>query len=150
MDINKIRGGSIGLGYPMLARINYTAWTLKMKVLQAQRVQIVIEASDAKTPVEEKTHKVALAMIYQGIPQDMLLRWLTRRPSKSVKKAREAIKTPCQGADRVKKVIIQTLKVEFESLTMNKNELLDDFIVYRFSKLTPLYTHTLFNEQHPI
>lgn len=32
MEVNKVKGGSIGLSYPMLTRSNYTAWALKMKV----------------------------------------------------------------------------------------------------------------------
>lgn len=39
MDVSKPKEGSIGLNYPMLARNNYTAWLLKMKVfMQAQGV----------------------------------------------------------------------------------------------------------------
>lgn len=33
----------------------------------------------------------------------------------------------CQGADRVKKARIQTLKAEFETLRMDENEQLEDF-----------------------
>lgn len=33
MDVNKmIKGGSIGLSYPVLSKGNYTAWSMKMKV----------------------------------------------------------------------------------------------------------------------
>ena len=125
MDVGKVKGGSVGLTYPMLARSNYTAWALKMKVfMQAQGVWIAVEPSDAKAVIEEKTDKVALAMIYQGIPEDMLL---SIAEKKTAKEAWEAIKTMCQGADRVKKARVQTLKAEFESLRMDDNEQLDDF-----------------------
>ena len=125
MDMNKIKGGSIGLSYPMLARSNYTAWALKMKVfMQAQGVWTAIEPSDAKTPIDEKADKVALAMNYQGIPEDILL---TLADKKTAKEAWEAIMTLCQGADRVKKARIQTLKAEFESMTMKENEIIDYF-----------------------
>lgn len=48
----------------------------------------------------------------------------------------EANKVQCQEADRVKKVWIQTLKVEFESLKMNKNELLHDFFMKLYGLVT--------------
>ena len=127
MDVNKIKGGSFGLSYPMLARSNYTAWSLKMKVfMQAQGVWAAVESTDEKTVVEEKTDKIALAMIYQGIPEEFLLMIAEK---KTAKEAWDAIKTLCQGADRVKKARIQTLKAEFEALSMKENENLDDFHV---------------------
>ncbi|XP_074377180.1 uncharacterized protein LOC141718699 [Apium graveolens] len=43
------------------------------------------------------------------------------------KEAWEAIKMLCQGADRVKKEMVQTLKAEFELLSMKDSEQLDDF-----------------------
>lgn len=101
MEINKAKpGGSIGLSYPTLSRNNYTTWALKMKVyMQAQGVWTAIEQSDPKTAVEEKVDKVALAMLYQGLPEDMLL---TIAEKGTAKEAWEALKTMCQGADRVK------------------------------------------------
>lgn len=125
MDVKKNKVGSIGLTYPMLNRSNYTAWALKMKLfIQAQGVWSAIEPTDAKAPVEEKSDKVALAMVYQGIPEDIIL---SVTDKKTAKEAWEAIMTLCQGADRVKQAKIQTLKAEFESMTMKENESIDDF-----------------------
>lgn len=125
MEMNKLKGGSIGLSYPMLARSNYTAWALKMKVfMQAQGVWNVVEPSDPKAAVEEKSDKVAMAMIYQGIPEDVLLSMAEKKTTKDVW---EAIKTLCQGVDRAKKAKIQTLKSEFEALCMKDSENIDDF-----------------------
>ncbi|KAL8127875.1 hypothetical protein AgCh_014714 [Apium graveolens] len=122
MDNGKNKGGSFGLTYPMLTKGNYTAWALKMRVfMQAQGVWNAIEAPD---PKDEKSDKIALAMIYQGIPEDMLLS-ITEK--KIAKEGWEAIKVMCQGADRVKKARVQTLKAEFETLRMNDGEQLDDF-----------------------
>lgn len=42
----------------------------------------------------------------------------------------------CQGAERVKKTRVQTLKEDFESLTVKNNEQLDDF----YMKLNGLVT----------
>lgn len=125
MDVNKLKGGSIGLSYPMLAKGNYTAWSMKMRVfMQAQGVWEAVEPSDPKAAVESKTDKIAMAMIYQGIPEEVLLSLAER---KTAKEAWVAIKTMCQGAEKVKTAKIQTLKAEFESLHMKEMDALDDF-----------------------
>lgn len=96
--------GSIGLSYHILTRTNYTAWALKMKVfMQAQGVWTGVEPNGPKVAVEEKTDKVVMAMIYQGIPEETLL---CLEEKKTTKDVWEAIKTLNQGADRVKKAKI--------------------------------------------
>ncbi|XP_074336150.1 uncharacterized protein LOC141673314 [Apium graveolens] len=72
----------------------------------------------------EKNDKVALAMIYQGISEDMLL---SIAGKKTTKEGWEAIRVMFQGADRVKRAMVQMLKAEFESLCMDDSENLDDF-----------------------
>ncbi|XP_074377787.1 uncharacterized protein LOC141719314 [Apium graveolens] len=114
MDTRNAKARSIGLTYPVLEKSNYTAWTLKMKVfMQAQGVWTAVELSDAKAPLDDKIDKVAWAMIYQGIHEDMLL---SIADKKTAKEGWEAIRLMCQGADRVKRAKIQMLKVGFESL----------------------------------
>lgn len=113
MDVNKLKGGSVGLSYPTLTRENYTAWSMKMRVfMQAQGVWEAVEASDSKASdskatVDGKTDKIALAMIYQGIPEDVLL---SLAEKKTAKDAWDAIRTLCQGAEKVKSARVQTLK----------------------------------------
>ena len=125
MDVNKLKGGSIGLSYPLLAKGNYTAWSMKMRVyMQAHGVWDAVEPSDPKAAVEGKTDKIALAMIYQGIPEDVLL---SLAEKKTAKEAWEAIKTMSQGAEKVKTAKVQTLKAEFEALCMRDTDQLDDF-----------------------
>ncbi|XP_074346384.1 uncharacterized protein LOC141685161 [Apium graveolens] len=92
--------------------------------MQAQGVWVAIEQSDPKVAVEEKTDKVALAMIYQGLAEDMLLSIAEKG---TTKEAWEALKTICQGADRIKKAKAQTLRPEFESLSMKDIEQIDEF-----------------------
>lgn len=134
MDAPKMKEGSLGLSYPMLARNNYTAWSLKMKVfMQAQGVWEAIEADDLKEKIETRVDKVALAAIYQGIPEDMLLSVAEKR---TAKEAWDAIKTMCVGADRVKKAKVQTLRAELESLCMTETEQLDDFCMKLYGIVT--------------
>lgn len=85
--------------------------------MQAHGVWVAIEPSDPKAVIEEKADKKALAVIYQGVLDDMLL---TIAEKKTSKEAWEAIKTMCMGADKVRKAKAQTLKSEFESLRMKK------------------------------
>ena len=128
MDVGKIKGGStgsVGLTYPMLSKSNYTTWALKMKVfMQAQGVWSAVEPSDPKAVIEDKTDKVVLVMIYQGVPEETLL---SIADKKTAKGAWDALKTMCLGAERVKKAKIQTLKTEFESLSMKDSEQVDEF-----------------------
>ena len=120
-----MKNGSIGLSYPMLDRSNYTTWAIKMKVfIKTQGAWNAIELKDPKTAVDKKTDQVALAMIYQGILEGMLLSIAYKETTKG---AWDAIKTLCQGADKVKNARIQTLKSEFEAMTMKEDETIDDF-----------------------
>lgn len=135
MDTSKTKDSSFGLSYPMLIKVNYTAWALKMKVfMQAHGVWEAIEPKDGKATVEDKIDKQALAVIYQGIPEDMLMALADKKTSKE---AWGAVKTMCLGADKVKKARVQTLKGEFEALCMKDTEHLDEF----YMKLNGLFTN---------
>lgn len=127
-EASKNKDGQIGLTFPMLTKTNYTAWAMKMRVfMQAHGVWEAVEQKDPKDPkvtVEDKMDKRALAMIYQGISEDLLL---TLAERKTAKDAWDAIKTVSLGAEKVKKAKAQTLKAEFESLKMKDSEQLDDF-----------------------
>ncbi|XP_074361297.1 uncharacterized protein LOC141701567 [Apium graveolens] len=126
---------SFGLSYPMLTRGNYTVWALKMKVyMQAHGIWEAVTPKDPNDAIEEKTDKMALAAIYQGIPEDILL---SVAEKETAKETWEAVKVLCQGADRVKQARIQTLKSEFESMSMKDSESLDDFCL----KLNGLVTN---------
>ena len=125
-EISKTKEG-VGLSYPMLERDNYTAWAIKMRVfMQAHGVWEAIDPKSSKSTVEERTYKIALAAIYQGIPEDILL---SISEKGTAKEAWGAIKTMCLGADRVKKAKVQTLKADFDSLRMKDNEKLDEFSI---------------------
>ncbi|KAL8117753.1 hypothetical protein AgCh_015586 [Apium graveolens] len=70
--------------------------------LQAHGVWDAISPKDPKTTVvEEKEDKLALAAIYQAIPEDILL---TLADKERAKEAGEAIKVTCQGADNASRL----------------------------------------------
>ncbi|GJU50602.1 zinc finger, CCHC-type containing protein [Tanacetum coccineum] len=122
---NGEKDGQISLHYPMLSRNNYAAWAIKMRVfMQAQGVWDAVEPRTSNTVVEVKKDKMALAAIYQGIPEDLLL---SLAEKKIAKEAWEALKTMFIGADRVKTARIQTLKAEFEAMNMKETEGVDEF-----------------------
>ncbi|KAL8123367.1 hypothetical protein AgCh_011368 [Apium graveolens] len=101
--------------------------------MQAHGVWEAIEPKDPKGVVEDKIDKRALAFIYQGVPEDVLL----SLAEKKLSYAWTAIKTIFLGADKVKVARAQTLKSEFEALAMRKDEQLDDF----YLKLNGLVTN---------
>lgn len=120
----KCKDGTLSLSYPMLTRENDTMWVMKMKVfMEAHHVWEAIDLEGSKT-IEKKTDKVALAAIYQVVSEDILL---ILAEKKTTKETWKAVKMLRQGAERVKKAQVQTLKAEFESMTMKDTDSLDDF-----------------------
>lgn len=135
VETGKAKDGAVSLSYPMLSRGNYTAWAMKMKVyMQAHSVWVAVESKDTKTMIDDRTDKIALAAIYHGIPKDILL---SLAEKKTAKEAWEAIKIMCQGAERVKTTRVQTLKAEFEAMTMKDTDSFDDF----YLKISGLVTN---------
>ncbi|KAL8091057.1 hypothetical protein AgCh_040237 [Apium graveolens] len=125
MDSEKNKDGVVSLRYPMLTRENYTAWAMKMRVyIQAHGVWNAIESKDPKGSSDDRVDKIALAAIYQGIPEVVLL---GIAEMETAKEAWDAVKVMCQGAERVRKARVQTLKAEFEAMNMKDSDSLDDF-----------------------
>ncbi|XP_020260266.1 uncharacterized protein LOC109836694 [Asparagus officinalis] len=116
--------GSLTLQYPTLSRDNYASWAIKMKVyMKAQDVWDAIEPA-AGASVEHRKDQMALAAIYQGIPEETLM---VIAEKQTAKEAWETLKTMHLGADRVRNAKVQTLKSEFELLRMKENDNVDDF-----------------------
>ena len=67
---------------------------------------------------------MALAAIYQGVSEDVLL---TLAEKDSAKETWEVLKMMHMGAERIKEAKAQTLKTEFELLRMKDGESVDDF-----------------------
>ncbi|XP_020270454.1 uncharacterized protein LOC109845593 [Asparagus officinalis] len=112
----------VSLHYPMLSKTNYAVWTIKMRVyLQAQGVWDAIQPG---IDVETRKDKMALAAIYEAIPEENLFLIAEKE---TAKEAWETLKTKYVGADRVKQAKLQTLKSEFETLRMKEAETIDDF-----------------------
>ncbi|XP_074360312.1 uncharacterized protein LOC141704474 [Apium graveolens] len=96
-----------------------------MKVfMQAQGVWNVVSPSDEKAVIDDRNDKVAMAMMYQGLPKDMLLYVAQKKTTKEIW---EAVKNLCQGSDKMKVARVQTLKSEFETVSMKESKQVDDF-----------------------
>ncbi|XP_074342522.1 uncharacterized protein LOC141680110 [Apium graveolens] len=133
-EIGKLKDGTVSLNYPMLTRGNYMVWAMKMNVyMQAYGVWKAIETIE-NDKIEDRTDKIALVVIYQEIPEDILPSLAEKR---TAKEAWQTIKMTCQGVERVKTAKIQMLKSEFERMSMRESESLDDF----YLKLSGLVTN---------
>ncbi|XP_074352628.1 uncharacterized protein LOC141691769 [Apium graveolens] len=92
----------------------------------AHGVWEAVEPSDPKAAIEAKTDKIALAMIYQALPEEIMLSLADKKTSKD---AWDAIKIMCQGDERVKQAKVQTLRAKFEGLSMKDTNQIDDFYI---------------------
>lgn len=87
-------GISISLYYPMLMKMNYLTWAIKMCVyLQAQGVWDAIQPG---TVVETRRDNMALAGIYEAIPEENLL---LISEKETANKEWETLKTMYVGVD---------------------------------------------------
>ena len=124
---------------PMLNKSNYDNWSIKMKaLLGSQDVWEIVEkgyvependgglsqAQKDSLRDSRKRDKKALYLIYQGLDDDAFEKI---SEAKMAKKAWEKLQTSYKGADPIKKVRLQTLRVEFETLHMKEAEGISDY-----------------------
>jgi len=84
----------MSLQCPLLTRNNYASWALRMRViLQAHSVWDAVIKDD----IDEHTDRQAIAVIYQGILEDVLL---MLAENDSAKKTWEALKVIHMAAER--------------------------------------------------
>nr|GEW43405.1 zinc finger, CCHC-type [Tanacetum cinerariifolium] len=84
-----------------------------------------------KTKADNKRDKIAIAFLYQALPEEQLLQITKYKTAKAIWKD---LKTRHLGEEIVQQARLQTLKSDFEMLQMNENETIDAFI----TKLTTL------------
>lgn len=78
-----------------------------------------IEPKKPENAVSVKKDKTAMAAIYHVIPEDVLL---SIAEKKTVKEVRETLKVVYMGAGMIRAAKVQTLKAEFEILSMKESE----------------------------
>ncbi|GKD99909.1 zinc finger, CCHC-type containing protein [Tanacetum coccineum] len=128
--------GNVPLQCPKLTYTNYTAWALMMEtILKACGLWKVIDAqkeTDGKkkiggeheTTIDEKAENTAKGMIFQTLPQDMLMQVAQYTTANEVW---NSIKVKHLGADLVQKARLQTLRSELETLKMKPHESTSEF-----------------------
>ncbi|GJZ16522.1 zinc finger, CCHC-type containing protein [Tanacetum coccineum] len=128
--------GNVPLQCPKLTDTNYTTWALMMEtILKAYGLWKVIDAQketdgkkktggEQETAIDEKAENTAKGMIFQTLPQDMLMQVAQYTTAKEVW---NSIKVKHLGADLVQKARLQTLRSELETLKMKPHESTSEF-----------------------
>ncbi|GJS41686.1 zinc finger, CCHC-type containing protein [Tanacetum coccineum] len=116
--------GNVSLQCPKLTDTNYTTWALMMETIM--KAYGIWETIVAKEGVEtnEKKENTSKAIIFQTLPQDILMQVAQYSTAKEVW---DSIKVKHLGADLVQKARLQTLRSELETLRIKPNEKVSDF-----------------------
>ena len=142
-------GGMIPFQVPMLTKSNYDNWSIKMKaLLGAQDVWDIVEKghkeqddvalSQAQRDAlrdSRKRDKKALYLIYQAVDEDAFEKI---SDAKTAKEAWEKLQTCNKGAEQVKKIRLQTLRGDFETLFMEDTESISDYFTRALSIVNQL------------
>ena len=105
----------------MLTNTNYRLWAMRMEVsLEANDLWGVIDGSE----VNRKKDHLALSMILNSISESQSNQIDIK---KSAKENWEVLHTFHVGMDKVLQAKVQALKREFETISMKRNEKIDDY-----------------------
>ncbi|GJQ94930.1 zinc finger, CCHC-type containing protein [Tanacetum coccineum] len=111
--------GNVSLQCPKLTETNYTTWALLMEtILKAYGIWEPIVAKEGEA-TNEKKENTSKAMIFQTLPQDVLMQVAQYSTAKEVW---DSIKVKYFRADLVQKARLQTLRSKLETLRMKPNE----------------------------
>ncbi|KAJ0587052.1 putative RNA-directed DNA polymerase [Helianthus annuus] len=113
---------STALQCPMLNKVNYTIWALRIRAIF--NVHGVWEAIEPGTETDVKKNNMAIALLFQSIPEEQILQVGNL---KTAKEMWDALKARHLGADRVREARLQTLMSEFEALKMKDSSTVDEF-----------------------
>jgi hypothetical protein len=105
----------------MLDKTNYYEWSQTMKLrMQARDLWDTIEGG----PVQFRDDRRALEVIVGAVPKEMGLPLLDKATTKEVW---DAIAATRIGVDRVRRATLQRLHRNWENISVNSNEQVDDF-----------------------
>ncbi|XP_076949586.1 uncharacterized protein LOC143622280 [Bidens hawaiensis] len=119
---NTKENSSTSLICPMLNPTNYTIWAMKLRAIF--NIHGVWEMIDPGTSTDAKNNSMAIALLFQSIPEAMTLQ-VGNLPT--AKEMWDTIKARHLGADRVREARLQTLMDEFDSLKMKESSIVDEF-----------------------
>ncbi|GJS97709.1 hypothetical protein Tco_0804677 [Tanacetum coccineum] len=115
-------GMSMTFQCPILNSTNYTIWAVKIKALF--NVYGIWDALEPKGEVDTKTDTMAIAYLFQALPEQLILQVAHHTNAADIWKD---LKARFVGIDKVKEARLQTLESEFETLKMKDSESLDEF-----------------------
>ncbi|XP_076893997.1 uncharacterized protein LOC143546163 [Bidens hawaiensis] len=119
---SKEGGTSMSFQCPVLNSPNYTIWAVKIRsIFNVRGIWEAIEPKEG-SEVDEKKNNTAIALLYQAIPENMVLQIANLTSAKEIW---DALKVRHVGVDRVKEARLETLELDFESLKMGVDESLD-------------------------
>nr|XP_048326752.1 uncharacterized protein LOC125421576 [Ziziphus jujuba var. spinosa] len=129
--------GMVPFQVPLLNKSNYGNWSIKMKaLLGAQDMWEIVEKGHTKPKNEDslsQTQKDSLRNSRKRDEKSFYLIYLDddafekNSEAKLAKEAWEKLQTSYKGVDPVKKVCLQTLRAEFETLHMKEEEAISDY-----------------------
>ena len=116
---------NVALKCVRLTYSNYTTWAVLMEtILKAYGLWETINPKEGSSATDEKKMHTTKAMIFQTLPQDILMQVAQYETAKEVW---DSVKVRYLGADLVQKARLQTLRSELETLKMKENERVQDF-----------------------
>nr|GFC30818.1 zinc finger, CCHC-type [Tanacetum cinerariifolium] len=116
-----------------MTETNYTTWALMIEtILKAYGLWKVIDETDGKketsgkqeTAIDEKAESTPKGIIFQTLPQDMLMQVAQYT---TAKEEWNSIKVKHIRSDLVHKARLQTLRSELETLKIKPNESANEF-----------------------
>ncbi|KAL0654864.1 hypothetical protein Bca4012_075448 [Brassica carinata] len=116
----RTKDGSTSIQCLMLSSTNYTVWSMRMKVLL--RVHEVWDTIEPGSD-DQKKNDVAIALLFQCVPETLILQVGEQTASKEIW---NAIKSRHTGGDRVCGET-WALMTEFDRLKMDNSDTVDDF-----------------------
>jgi hypothetical protein len=115
------KDSGVGTPWPMLTKTNYHEWSLLMKVkMQARQLWDAIEYGDLPYHDDRR----ALEAIIAGVPPEM---GAPLADKASAKEAWDSIAAALIGVDRVRCVMLQRLRKDWENLAFRPGEQIEDF-----------------------
>ncbi|XP_021971772.1 uncharacterized protein LOC110866937 [Helianthus annuus] len=115
---------NVALQCPKLTDTNYTLWAILVEtILRANGLWEAIDPVIGAT-VEDKKNYTTKAIIFQSLPEDVLLLVVKHKYAKDVW---DSIKVRYLGADRVQKARLSILRSDLEKLKMKESETLDEY-----------------------
>ncbi|XP_076899907.1 uncharacterized protein LOC143553903 [Bidens hawaiensis] len=116
--------GGFVLQAPKLTSTNYASWSVMVKIiLGANGLHDAID-KEKGAGIEERKKFMALGVIVQILPEDVMLHMAKYSEPEDVW---EALRVRYLGAERTQKARVQMLRTEFNGLKMGDTESIDDF-----------------------